>query len=159
MLKTTFRSVFEFRGHAQAYLASCDRKRDEAKKPKEGEEAAKPEPRSKFEYALRKVLKKSDRIAEDYNDTLSDIQIDNALDDPTTKELLKDSQGQFKYSKEGAKARNKAARELLDKPCEIEPHIAESVPDDVEDDQREEFRGFIIADVPANAFLDKGEDT
>jgi hypothetical protein len=110
---------------------------------------------SKFGYAYKRFSEKNYfPIYKEYVQALTDIRVDNALEDPTTKEILRtpDSEGGrgFKYSKEGLKAVMKAENALEDsweaKEFDVIPYIValENLPVDLTEEQREAMQGILI---------------
>jgi hypothetical protein len=110
---------------------------------------------SKFGYAWGKFFKKNiGPTQEELSDKITDSQVDNALVDEKTKELLKDASGNYKYGKEGMKLLLEHSRKLINefnsKEIEVVPYFIklENMPE-LSDEQREEFEGLII-NKPAN---------
>src|SRR6476660_6167906 len=77
------------------------------------------EQKSKYTYALERMDKRLAKPTEDYTEALGDLQIEHAATDEKGT-LLTDEKGQFRYSKDGLRARNKAQRALLEKTFEFE---------------------------------------
>ncbi len=109
---------------------------------------------SKFGYAYKRFAEKNYfPVYKQYVELLTDIRIDNALEDPTTKALRYDdrpnSRG-FAYSKEGLKKVIKAENELEkrwdEKEFEVEPfYVApENLPPTLTEDQKEMMNGLLI---------------
>jgi len=106
---------------------------------------------TKFGYAYKRFSEKNlIPIFKQYNELLSDIRIENALEDEKTKAILHKEGGRgFEYSKEGLKAVIKAERELgkewNDKEFEIEPYIIseENLPE-LNDEQKEILEGVLF---------------
>lgn len=106
---------------------------------------------SKFGYGYKRFSEKSlSKIFNEHTEAVSIINIDNALEDATTKALLSDTIGNFKYSKEGAKKRLQDLRNLKlvwdVKEFEIEPYFIkpEYFPEDIFDEQKEICKGIIL---------------
>ena len=84
-----------------------------------------------------------------------DANVANCLTDEKTKEILKDSTGELRFTQEGQTARNKKVREWLaeqkKKTVEIRPHYtteAIKVPDDISYAEADAFYGFVLAEIP-----------
>ncbi len=130
----TFEEIVEFSNAAYQYLESA-----------EGE--------TKLTYALRKLagdpktnqkgtLVKYIKTAQG---KAEDLKIDFAAEDATTKVILKDSKGNFEYTKEGRKALTKALNSLNDELIEIEPHyVVDMDITSLTEAQRELFKGFVL---------------
>ena|SRR3990167_46807 len=106
--------------------------------------------KSKFGYAIKKVLTSLTKVFEEYNSELDMIRIDHALSDEKTKAILMAPKGegrQFQYSKEGLKAVIQAESELVKrwniKEFEVEPYLAKEVPE-LTEEQVEAFIGFVV---------------
>lgn len=108
---------------------------------------------SKFGYAYKRFIDKNfiEHLKE-YQHQLSDVRIDNAMEDKDTKEILKDptpgSRG-FKYTKEGLKKvieqENEIMKKWNEKEIEVEPYIitAENLPI-LSEGQREQLSGILV---------------
>lgn len=90
---------------------------------------------TKFAYGYNKFYSKNyQSIYKEFQDAIINVQIENALTDPTTKALITDpmSPRGFKYSMEGLKAVLKAENEINDKfnlkEIECEPYMCRDVP-------------------------------
>lgn len=104
---------------------------------------------TKLAYAWKRFLEKNlTTIYKEFERKLQNIKLENALEDPKTKELLKDATGQYKYDKVGERNRIEQENALLDeysdKPIEIEPYYATSVPEDLSEYYWELLKGLII---------------
>lgn len=106
---------------------------------------------TKFGYAYTKFYNKNYKpTSEKYFEELTDKRIDLALEDPNTKEILKDFDPQsrgYKYSKESTKQIVKFERELSEKyhemEIEIEPYYSAYLPE-LTEFQREMLMGLLI---------------
>lgn len=122
---------------------------------------------TKLGYAIKKISEgkvakaiKEYQAAhqEAYYDSVQRKQVDFALTDKTTQAVLlapKGSERPYQYDKEGllnvmkAEASFSAVSENLleefdKKEFEIEPHYAVDLPEDLTDEQKEAFKGFVI---------------
>lgn len=106
---------------------------------------------TKLGYAFKRFSEKNiKKIFTDFNDTLQDIRIDNALVDPTTKAVLYKPDGQnFQYSKEGLKNVLKRSKEITEewetKEFEVEPFICNDIEGfEFTDEEKELLDGVII---------------
>jgi len=103
---------------------------------------------SKFGYAYNKFFEKNYApTLKVLKEELTDSTVDHALEDETTKALLKDEKGEYKYSKEGQKALMKAQREIYEKynnlEIEVEPYISTFTPN-LTEEEREMLEGTLI---------------
>lgn len=124
--QATYRQINEFIAAASVYLK------------------AHPEP-SKLEYALKKMLKRSGAVMEDYNEKLEDLRIDNCIENDKGV-IARDERGNYQFSKDGLKTLLKAHRELADKPVSLEVYIATALPENLSEADRENFAGFVVLD-------------
>jgi hypothetical protein len=107
---------------------------------------------SKFGYACKRFAEKNYvLVSRELGDKIQDIRILNALENPTTKEIIKDPSDMmrgFKYSKEGLINCIKQERDIISefekKEIEIEPYICTSIPESITESEQEELRGLII---------------
>ncbi len=98
---------------------------------------------TKFRYALERMDKRLKPQIEEYSDALNDLQIEHAATDGHGA-LLADEQGNFRYTKDGLRGRNKAQRELLEKAVEFEPYFATELPSELTDREKVVCAGFVI---------------
>jgi len=110
---------------------------------------------SKFGYAYKRFSDKNYMsLFQEFMGKIKDVQIDNALENEQTKEILVDkdpmNQRGFKYSKEGLKKVIKDEEKITDtfnkKVIEIEPFFCpkDSIPKKLEDWQIDLLKGLII---------------
>lgn len=109
---------------------------------------------TKFGYAYKRFAEKwFYPVYKEYQEALTDLRVDNALIDETTKAILTDNTQHgrgFKYSKDGFKTLLKAERELVKKwdakEVECEPFFVapENLPEDLSDEQIEAFKGILV---------------
>ena len=104
----------------------------------------------KFGYGWSKFYKKNiNPTQEELVDKITDNQVENALTDDKTKELLKGTDNNYKYSKEGMKALLEANRKLMkefdEKEIEVIPYFikSENLPE-LTEEQKEELKNLII---------------
>ena len=107
---------------------------------------------SKFGYAYKRFVEKNYvPVIKEMQERLTDVRIDNALEDKNTKEILidKESNRGYKYSKEGLKKciedERKVMKEFEEKEIEIESFISSFVPQ-LDEGQKEILNGLIIED-------------
>jgi len=105
-------------------------------------------PQTKLSYAVARMLKRCQRPLEDYNGKIEDLRLEQALEDEKTKAVLRDEQQQYKFSKAGLKKVLEDQRGLLSQEIEIEPYTATALPEDLSDDVRIAFEGFVIKAEP-----------
>lgn len=106
---------------------------------------------TKLGYAFKRFSEKNiKKPFEEYASKLEDLRIDNALEDTTTKAILYEADGSYKFSKEGKKTLIKQMRDeeskWLDKEFEVEPFICKDIPVEVkfEEHEVELLEGLII---------------
>ena len=104
----------------------------------------------KFGYAWKRFVDKNIApVMSELNDRLMDNKVENALTDPTTKELLYTADKNFKYSKEGMKvlldANRKLLKEFEGRQIEIKPFYVADLPELLEE-EKELLKGLIIAE-------------
>jgi hypothetical protein len=107
---------------------------------------------SKFGYACEKFAEKNYvSVAKKLIEKIYDIRLQNALEDPQTKEVKIDtnpaSRG-FKFSKEGLINCIKQEREIIEefdkKEIEIEPYFCISIPEEITKEEKEKLKGLLI---------------
>ena len=106
---------------------------------------------TKFGYAYKKFSDKNYfPTVSEIRKHLLEINIDNALENPQTKEILIDPANErgYKYSKNGLLKCIKEEQELLDKynakEIEIEPYFSSYKPEDLTEEQAEMLKGLVI---------------
>ena len=104
---------------------------------------------TKFRYAVAKIARKAERVKATIQETVDDINVENALEDTSTKKLLKNDRDQYEFSKEGMNKRNEAVRKLMQETNEITPHFSEP-PDGLPSEFRIVFEGFVIKPEESN---------
>jgi len=127
MTKVTNKQVSTFRQNARNYLI------------------ANPE-QSKLQYALSKMLKKTESIQEKYQEEEQEIRIDLATIDKDGVLVIDEKTNSYRYKKEDAKKLDQKLRELANKEVEIEPYIASHLPENLEAIWFEFFVPFVIED-------------
>lgn len=137
MPKVTYRQVREFQGEAQGYLAANG-----------NQDLMDLRQRSKFGYALKRMLKATKKHAENLREQIEELQIDHAVTEKVGEEevLAIDAAGNFRMTKQGLKDRSKKERVLLSSEVEIDPYIAKSIPSGLPWLTCERFKGFVILD-------------
>lgn len=99
--------------------------------------------KTKLGYAIERVRKNCKRHIDAYNEAVQDLQVDNAATDDKGV-LLTEENGAYKYTREGMKNLNKAIRELRKKDVEVEVYHASELPEELSDEMKEVFDGFVI---------------
>lgn len=102
---------------------------------------------TKFRYALERMEKRLGPQCEAYTEALADLQIEHAATDEN-QAILTDEKGNFRYTKDGLRARHKAQKELVEKPVEIEPYLATEVPEDLGETEKIVASGFVMPELP-----------
>jgi len=98
---------------------------------------------NKLSYAIKKVLKRIDKVQVQINEAMEDLRIDNCNVDEKGN-VLRDEKGSYQYTKEGLKALGKGMRELKDAEYELEIYIATETPEGLTEEQKEAFKGIVI---------------
>lgn len=105
---------------------------------------------TKFGHAYNKFYKENaDKVTKELQERLIDLRIDNALEDETTKAIIRDEKSAtgFAHSKDQLKKLNKEEKELLEKflakEIEVIPYISSFSPE-LTDEQKEILTGLII---------------
>ena len=106
---------------------------------------------TKFGYAFKRFAEKNFRpLFQERGDEVELVRVENALEDPETKEILLDKENPrgYKYSKEGLKKCLKAESKIIDdydkKEVEIKPHISSFIPEDLTEEEKEMLKGLLI---------------
>lgn len=106
---------------------------------------------TKFGYAYKRLCDKYYIPAiKDYNEAINDARIDHALEDPVTKEILRDSKSPrgYKYSKEEEKKIAHEERKITDawnlKEIQVEPFISAHIPPELTEEQTAALTGILI---------------
>lgn len=106
---------------------------------------------SKFGYAYKRFSDKVySPVVRDFQDELGFCRVDNALEDPNTKEVLIDRMNVrgYKYSKAGLKKcmeqEKKIIEEWDEKEVEIKPFFTKDVPTELTDEDKELLKGVIL---------------
>ena len=107
---------------------------------------------TRFGYAWKRFTDKNYiPTLKKFQEEINDARIDNALEDPTTKEVLRDQMNPrgFKYTKEGLKAVIKKENEITNRYdlVEIEvktSQVAEEKLPKLDEEQREQHVGMVI---------------
>ncbi len=106
---------------------------------------------SKFGYAYKRYYEKNFKpLKDEFGTLLNEIRINNALEDPKTKEVLTDNDNPrgYKYSKAGLlkciEEEDAAQEDFLQKEVEIIPFISPIVPEGLEDEEKELLTGAVI---------------
>lgn len=102
------------------------------------------EPPTKLSYAVARMLKRVQKPLADFNDKVEDLRNDLCLTDEKTKAVAADANGQFQFTRDNLKKLVEEKRKLLDSDVEIEPYFATELPNNLGDDARVAFEGFVI---------------
>ncbi len=109
--------------------------------------------KTKFGYAYKRFIEKYYIPAiQKFNEKIQFIRIDNALEDPKTKELLTDTDPKnyrgYKYSKEGLKKciteETEASLEYQKEEIQIEPFLSSFIPSNITEEQKAILSGVVI---------------
>ncbi|NOS92092.1 MAG: hypothetical protein HOP30_09235 [Cyclobacteriaceae bacterium] len=97
---------------------------------------------SKLLFKLRKVIKKTTNLFNDYMDEIQEIRIDHASVDE--KGNVIQVEGNYKFTPEKVKELTKKIRAKEKELIEIEPHFVDNMPEDLPLDFREVFENFVL---------------
>lgn len=106
---------------------------------------------TKLRQAVKKVLGRCMKLLEAQAEQEEDIQFEHCSTDDKTKIILKDENGQLKFTKDTVRKKNDAIRALRAKPLDIVPIIVDEVPDDLKGTDRDAFAGFVLPAEPDDA--------
>ena len=98
---------------------------------------------SKFRYALKKVLKASEKLQAAYQEKIEEFDIEFCSVDKD-EIIIKDAQGNLSFTKENLRKRNAKRRELFETVVEAPTHLVDKAPDGLEDFFVEAFEGFVL---------------
>lgn len=127
-MKTTYKNVFQFTHAAAAYL-------NENKKE------------TKLKIQLEKVVPSCQEAIKKYYDALSDLELEHAAIDKDGCVLYTATSNgrEYKYTKEGLKARDNAIKQLFEEgETEIQENICKQIPPGLHADFKTVFKGFVI---------------
>lgn len=106
---------------------------------------------SKFGYAYQRFFDKNNAPTNKlFKEKLTDIAVENALEDKETKAIIHDKNNirGFAFSKEGLKKVLKQERELQEefwlKDIEVEPYISSYVPENLTEEEKEALKDILI---------------
>ncbi len=127
-IKTTYEKLFGYAVVASAYLAEKESRKD-----------------TKLGYAI--ITRMDPRVSsaqKRYQLASEEISIDHCATDEKGI-VLKDGNGNFEFTKEGLKERNKKRQELFESvEIEVEVYIATQVPDDLTPAEYDALEGFVL---------------
>lgn len=126
MTKTTYEAIYVFLLVSQVWLAA---KEENAK--------------SKLGYALQKVRLRAEKLWNQYQAKVEDLNIDHCVVDDKGV-ILKDEKGEYKFTKEGMKARNQARQKLYESEVEIDPHFVTAKLPELSTSEQLAFIGFVM---------------
>lgn len=95
-------------------------------------------------YAIQKMLKRTERIFEEYQGTTQDLRAEHALVKDGA--FVTNAKGETEIDASKAKAYNKAIRDLEGKAIDIEVYHTKSIPEDTEQVWMEYFIPFVIGE-------------
>ena len=120
-MKTTLNDVMVFRANAERYI--------------QGKE------RSKFTYAIEKMLSRTSKIAREVSDIIEDLRVDHASVDDKGNLLVVN--GEYVFTPAKKKEMEKKYRESLAKEVEVEPYDASDKPTDMRADWEDVLMPFV----------------
>lgn len=103
---------------------------------------------TKMAYAIKRIIPQVEKAQKFVQEALGDIEIDTCVTEKLGGEdvIVRDAQGNLRYTVEGIKKRNHLTRECQERDdIEIEPHIVTAVPEKLSDQELEAFAGFVIS--------------
>ena len=99
---------------------------------------------SKLTYALKKMLKACGAHHTAYAEGVEDLRIEHCVVDPKNQAILHDERGAYVFTKDGMRAFIKAEKALRETAVVIVPFVVQDMPDDLTDDERGAFAGFVL---------------
>lgn len=106
---------------------------------------------TKFGYAYKRFAEKNlDKIVTEYRKEINLAQLNNALEDEKTKEVLIDPQNSrgYKYSKEGLMKvisdEFEIEKKWFEKEVDVEPFFSAYVPEELLDEEKEDLKGILF---------------
>lgn len=145
----SYRTIIEFQEAVSSYRKRVKRpKLDEARargaKEEELKQIEEAELNTRFDYALKRVLKSMRTPMERHAEAIQDINVEHAATEEKTGVLLMDGE-RFRFTRDGMKLRLTALRKLNDEAkYKVEPYFATEVPEDLTEEEREAFAGFVL---------------
>lgn len=106
------------------------------------------EEKTKFRYALERIDKRLEPHTGAYMASLYDLDLEHAATDEKSV-LITGEKEQFRYTKDGLRARSKARQELLAKTFEFEPYFATELPDNLSEVEKQVCAGFVLKEEEA----------
>lgn len=106
-------------------------------------------PKTKWTYALERMDKRLTDQLETYHTALADLQIEHAATEKEGGPILVDERGNFRYTKDGLRARREAQKKLLAVEITFEPYYATEVPKDLSQAEKEVAAGFVLREEEA----------
>lgn len=107
--------------------------------------------KTKFGYAYKRFIDKSYQpIFNEFQDEINSCRIDNALENPITKEVMLDKENPrgFKYSRDGLRncieQEKKISKNWESREVEVTPFIIPVIPDELNEFQVDQLRGIIF---------------
>src|SRR6266446_4768825 len=128
-MRKTYQEIATFDGQARQWIAQHPEK-------------------TKFSWAVNRVLKRSQAIVQDYREKAEDLTIKHcSVDDKGN--ILTDGIDQFgreryKFTPDKLLKRNEEQRALFKTEVEIEPYIATEEPKEISEEDRELFEDFVL---------------
>jgi hypothetical protein len=111
---------------------------------------------TKLTYAISRIMSRIQKQQADVNEALADIEVDHCVTEKRGEDevIVRDTQGNLQYTREGIKQRNAATKEYLNKANhEIEPYFATHLPADLSVFEIEALTGFVITTEDAERLL------
>src|SRR4029077_3506287 len=130
-IKKTYQEIAAFDGEARAWLT---------KHPEN----------TKVSWAVKRVLKRTQAVIQEYREKAEDITIEHcSVDDKgniITEGLDQFGRERYKFTPEKLLERNQEQRKLFKEKVDIEPYIATDIPPDITEEDRELFMDFVLND-------------
>lgn len=132
----TFDEIVEFSNEAYKFISKAEEEGKANTKLIYALKRIAGDPVTQKKGTLHKVIRKGQIKSRD-------LQIDYASVDDRGN-LIKDDKGQYSYTKENKKALDLALENLTNDNMEFEPYIATEVTEDLNEYQKDLFKGFVI---------------
>lgn len=124
----TYQQVFRFRMTAQEWLS---------KDPSHASAS------NRFGYALARMIQRTDKIVEDYENAAEDARIANCVVDEK-QVIQREVTGAYKFTVDGMNRANTTIRKLFVSDVEIKPYYATDTPNNLTALEVVAFTGFVL---------------
>jgi len=131
-IKKTYQEIATFDGEARGWLAKNTEN-------------------TKFSWAIKRVLKRTQAALQEYREKAEDITIEHCSVDGAGNIIIEEGRDplgrpmeRYKFTKEALQKRNDEQRTLFKKQVDIEPYVATDLPKDLSEEDKELFMDFVL---------------